>query len=236
MQLWKSPFSWGPVMWQVRTGSDLTMTALLVPGKDDPLRAKARVRESWARSAEEKGQDMRSWGALTQHLALQAQWSLNSGFQTRCANRGHTWLISPPPEAWELHLVSVTQIKLNLQVLRTASHAEEAAVRSQEKRACVRAQLCLTLSGPLDYSPPDSAHGIFQARPTGVGLHFFLQGIFPTQGLNPRLWCLQNCKQILYQLGLSGKPSREATQSNKKKKSLNIFSRRDFVYKFEQSC
>ena len=155
---------------------------------------------------------MRSWGSLTQHLALQAQWSLHSGFQTRCANREHNWLISSPPEAWELYLVSVTQIKLNLQVLRTASHAEEAAVRYQEKCACVRAQLCLTLSGPLDCGPPDSAHGISQSRPTGVGRHFFLQGIFPTQGLNPHLLCLQNCKQILYQLGLSGKPSREVTQ------------------------
>ena len=28
-------------------------------------------------------------------------------------------------------------------------------------------------------------HGIFQARNTGVGCHFFLQGIFPVQGLNP---------------------------------------------------
>ena len=33
----KKPFSWGPVMWQVRTGFDLTMTVLLVPGKDDPM-------------------------------------------------------------------------------------------------------------------------------------------------------------------------------------------------------
>ena len=221
MQLWKSPFSWGPVMWHVRTGSDLTMTALLVPGKDDPLGAKARVRESWARSAEEKGQDMRSWGALTQHLALQAQWSLHSGFQTRCANRGHTWLISPPPEAWELHLVSVTQIKLNLQVLRTASHAEEAAVRSQEKRACVRAQLCLTLSGPLDCSPPDSAHGIFQVRPTGVGLHFFLQGIFPTHisGVS------RIASKFFTSLGYQENPQEKRLKAIKKKKSEYIFKK-----------
>ena len=32
---------------------------------------------------------------------------------------------------------------------------------------------------------------------TGVGCHFLLQGIFPTQGLNPGLW---HCRQILYQL------------------------------------
>ena len=111
---------------------------------------------------------------------------LHNGFQTRCTNREPTWLISPPPEAWELHLVCVTQIKLNLQVLRTASHAEEAAVRYQEKRACVRAQLCLTLSGPLDCSQPDSAHGISQARPTGVGC-LPDPGIEPTSPVSPEL-------------------------------------------------
>ena len=80
----------------------------------------------------------------------------------------------------------VTQIKLNLQVLRTASHAEEAAVSYQEKRACVRAQLCLTLSGPLDCSQPDSAHGISQARQTGVGC-LPDPGIEPTSPVSPKL-------------------------------------------------
>ena len=43
------------------------------------------------------------------------------------------------------------------------------------------AQLCLTLCDPLDCRPPGSSvHGIFQAR-LGVGYHFLLQGIFPTQ-------------------------------------------------------
>ena len=35
--------------------------------------------------------------------------------------------------------------------------------------------------------PGPSVHGIFQARNTGVGCHFLLQGIFLTQGSNPRL-------------------------------------------------
>ena len=44
-------------------------------------------------------------------------------------------------------------------------------------------QSCPTLWGPLDCSPPDSSvHGILQN--TGVGCHFLLQGIFPTQGSN----------------------------------------------------
>ena len=43
--------------------------------------------------------------------------------------------------------------------------------------------------------------GILQ--PTGVGCHFLLQGIFPTQGLN---LCLPNCRQILYHLSHQGSP------------------------------
>ena len=41
----------------------------------------------------------------------------------------------------------------------------------------------------MDYSPPGSfVHGIFQVRI--LDCHFFLQGIFPTQGMNLVLWCL----------------------------------------------
>ena len=49
-----------------------------------------------------------------------------------------------------------------------------------------RAQL---LSGVcIDCSPPGfSAHGKFPGKNTGAGCHFLLQGIFPTQRLNPRL-------------------------------------------------
>ena len=42
---------------------------------------------------------------------------------------------------------------------------------------------CLTLSDPIDHSPPGSyVHGISQARNSGAGCHFLLQGIFLTQG------------------------------------------------------
>ena len=37
----------------------------------------------------------------------------------------------------------------------------------------------------------------FTGKDTGMGCHFLLQGIFPTQGLNPGLL---HCRQILYQL------------------------------------
>ena len=43
----------------------------------------------------------------------------------------------------------------------------------------------------MDCSPPGSSvHEIFQARNTGVGCHFLLQGTFLTQGWNLCLLCL----------------------------------------------
>ena len=43
----------------------------------------------------------------------------------------------------------------------------------------------------------------FQGKTTGVGCHFLLQGIFPTQGLNPGL---SHCRQTLYHLSHQGSP------------------------------
>ena len=63
---------------------------------------------------------------------------------------------------------------------------------------CLVAQLCLTLCDPMDYNPPGSSvHGDSPGKHTGVGCHALLQGIFPTQGLNPGL---PHCKWILYHL------------------------------------
>ena len=62
-------------------------------------------------------------------------------------------------------------------------------------------QLCPTLCDPMDCSPSGfSVHGNLQEN-TGVGSHFLLQGIFPTQRLNPHLL---HCKQILYHLSHLG--------------------------------
>ena len=44
-------------------------------------------------------------------------------------------------------------------------------------------------------------HGIFPGKNTGVGCHFLLQGIFPTQGLNLGL---PHCNQTLYHLSHQG--------------------------------
>jgi len=55
-----------------------------------------------------------------------------------------------------------------------------------------------TVFDPMECSPPGySVHGDSPGRNTGVGCHALLQGIFPTQGLNP---CLLHCRRILYRL------------------------------------
>ena len=61
------------------------------------------------------------------------------------------------------------------------------------------AQYNLTLCDPNDYT----AHGILQARIPEWVAFSLLQGIFPTQGLNPGL---PHCGQILYQLSHKGSP------------------------------
>ena len=54
------------------------------------------------------------------------------------------------------------------------------------------AQSCPTLCDPMDVHPGQN---------TGVGSHSLLQGIFPTQELNP---CLPHCGWIIYQLSHHG--------------------------------
>ena len=67
---------------------------------------------------------------------------------------------------------------------------------------CWFTQLCLTLCDPTDSSPPGSSvHRDSPGKNTGMGCHALLQGIFPTQGLNPGL---PHCRQIAYHLSHQG--------------------------------
>ena len=71
---------------------------------------------------------------------------------------------------------------------------------------CLVAQSCPTLCDPMDCSPPGSSiHGDSPGKNTGVGCHALLQGIFPTQVLNPGL---PHCRWILYHLSYQGSPSK----------------------------
>ena len=55
---------------------------------------------------------------------------------------------------------------------------------------------------PMDWSPQGSSvHGILQARILGVGSHFFLQGIFPTQGWSACLLHWQADSLLLSHMG-----------------------------------
>ena len=62
------------------------------------------------------------------------------------------------------------------------------------KKAVKVAQSCSTLCNPSWNSPGQN---------TGVGSLSLLQGIFPTQGLNPGLL---HCRKMLYQLSYKGSP------------------------------
>ena len=64
------------------------------------------------------------------------------------------------------------------------------------------AQSCPTLCDPMDWSLPKPLHPWnFPGKSTGVGFHFLLQEIFPTQGSNPGLL---HCRQTLYLLSHQG--------------------------------
>ena len=71
---------------------------------------------------------------------------------------------------------------------------------------CLVAQSCSTLCDPTDCNLPGfSAHGDSPGKNTGVGCHVLLQGIFPTQGLNPGL---PHCRQMVCHLSHQGSPMR----------------------------
>jgi len=69
---------------------------------------------------------------------------------------------------------------------------------------CLVVQPWPTLCDPMDCNlPGSSVHGDSPSKNTGVGCHALLQGIFPTQGLNPGLL---RCGRILYHLSHQGSP------------------------------
>ena len=49
-------------------------------------------------------------------------------------------------------------------------------------------RLCSTLCDPMGCNPQSSSPWDSPDKNTGVGCHAILQGIFPTQGLNPHLF------------------------------------------------
>ena len=76
--------------------------------------------------------------------------------------------------------------------------------------------------------PGSSVHGDSLGKNTGVGCHALLQGIFPTQGLNPGLL---HHRQILYQLGYF-----LLRVKKKKKVTQGIENERGEVHKLIKEC
>ena len=65
---------------------------------------------------------------------------------------------------------------------------------------CLVTQSCPTLGTLWTGAPRLLCPWEFSGKNTGVGCHSFLQGIFPTQGLNWHPLCLLHCRQNLYLL------------------------------------
>ena len=73
----------------------------------------------------------------------------------------------------------------------------------------------------LDCSPPGSSvHGDSPGKNTGVGCHFLLQRIFPTQGLNPRLLHLLHWQADSFPLAPPGKPLLHFASHNFQEKKI----------------
>ena len=68
--------------------------------------------------------------------------------------------------------------------------------RNKTTIMCLVAQSCLTLCNAMDYGPPaSSVHRDSPHKNTEVGCHALLQGIFPTQWINPGL---PHCRWIFF--------------------------------------
>ena len=80
---------------------------------------------------------------------------------------------------------------------------------------CAVAQLCLTLCNPMDHRPAKLLCPCnYPGRNTGVGCYALLQGIFPTQGLNPRLLHLLHWQADSLPLGHLGSPDLRSMKSH----------------------
>ena len=78
---------------------------------------------------------------------------------------------------------------------------------------------------PMDCSPPGSSvHGNFPGKNIGVGFHFLLQRIFPTQGSNLGLLCLLHWQADSLPLQHPGRPENTGWPSIYKEleKDLNL--------------
>ena len=118
----------------------------------------------------------------------------------------------------KVYIPSWTKIHRNTHKIqrRSISFVSNKAVTNLKSEV---AQLCPTLCDPMDCSLPGSEEPLspwnFPGKSTGVGCHFLLQGIFPTQGSN---WGLPHCRQMLYHLSHQGSLGDQPWQHIKKQR------------------
>ena len=94
-------------------------------------------------------------------------------------------------------------------------------------------QSCPTLCNPMDCSLPAPLSMEFPGKNSRVGFHDLLQGIFPTQGSNPRLSCLWHHQAFFLSLTLFEKGQRCRGVSNYDRKPLSLeLHRRDILKYF----
>ena len=85
----------------------------------------------------------------------------------------------------EMVRASIKQVGTVSRQTKQIPDAQES--QSTETVSAKSLQLCPTLCDPMDWNPGSSGPWDSPGKNTGVGSHSFLQGIFPTQGLNPGL-------------------------------------------------
>ena len=97
---------------------------------------------------------------------------------------------APPPERNPLLPPKLWQQSSTLHKTPSLIHFSQELFASINWFPCCCSvhQSCLIVCNPMDCSPPGSSvHEISPGKNTGVSGHYLLQGIFPTQRLNPCL-------------------------------------------------
>ena len=125
-------------------------------------------------------------------LAPHTQWEIiPAGPKSKAAL---TWTLRTPGQwtvltswvSWFLHPCEVTGSEVEGRSLWQAGslHQQDAVRDSTEPKSQAEC-VCMALCNPMGCSSPGSfVHGGFPGENPGVGCHFLLQGVFPTQGLN----------------------------------------------------
>ena len=103
-----------------------------------------------------------------------------------------------PPVTWWFAIRSMHLVFIPVSATKLLKHLE--FPKWWEHKGVWKWKSCPALCDPMNYTSPWNSLG----QNTGVSSLSFLQGIFPTQGLNPGL---PHCRRIFYQLSQKGSPT-----------------------------